>query len=140
MTPITWRGASVELRTDAFSDDDLLADGVLLGPELFGQGVVNDHHTGSRAVVLLSKVAPAQKGNLEDGKIAGRRAHPTGAAGPGTFVGGAANDVEGQAVTDADWQAAGERRFFDAGNGVETLTGIVRHLGDTGGFHEAIAG
>jgi hypothetical protein len=36
----------VKLRANALADNDLLADGVLFGPELFGHGLVDEDHAG----------------------------------------------------------------------------------------------
>ena len=36
----------LELRPDIFADDHLLTDGILLGPELFGHGLIDEHYAG----------------------------------------------------------------------------------------------
>ena len=133
-------GGLFKLRADAFADDDLLADGILFGPVLLGHGLIDDDDAGAAPVILIGEVAAAENGNFEDGEIAGRSAHPAGAAGVGIFAGRAADDVEGQAEAAFERQAAGGGGDFDAGNGVEALAAIADELGDAGGLLKALAG
>ena len=65
-TPMIWRAASVELRADAFADEELLANGVVFGPEFFLHGLVDENHARGGAGVLLGEVAALQDGNVED--------------------------------------------------------------------------
>jgi hypothetical protein len=63
-------GGLFELRANAPADDDLLADGVIFGPEFVGHGLVDEDHTGSAAIVIVGKVAAAQDGDFEHAEIA----------------------------------------------------------------------
>ena len=134
-------GGLSELGADAFADEELLANGIAFGPVFFLHGLVDENDAGGGTGVLLGEVAAAQDGNVEDGEVAGGSAHPAGAAVPWRFaVGGAADDVEGQAVAAFERKAAGEGGDFDAGDGIEALAAIVGDLGDAGGLFELVAG
>ena len=123
-------GGLCELGADAFADEELLANGIAFGPVFFRHGLVDENDAGGGTGVLLGEVAAAQDGNVEDGEVAGGSAHPAGAAVPWRFaVGGAADDVEGQAVAAFERKAAGEGGDFDAGDGIEALASVVGRPG-----------
>ena len=67
----------LEVRAHVFADDDLLADGVLLRPELFGHGLIDEHHAGRGGGVVFGEVAAAEDGDLEDARSSRARCSST---------------------------------------------------------------
>ena len=134
-------GGLSELGADAFANEELLANGIVFRPVFFLHGLVDENDARGGTGVLLGEVPAAQDGYVEDSEVAWGSAHPAGAAVPWRFgCGGAADDVEGQAVAAFERKAAGEGGDFDAGNGIEALASVVGDLGDAGGLFELVAG
>ena len=64
-------GGLIELRSNSLADDDLLADGVLFGPEFLGHSLVDDAPRQVRRPVAVREVAATQNRNLEDLEVPG---------------------------------------------------------------------
>ena len=64
-------GRLLELRADVFANDDLLADGVLLRPILFGHGLIDENHARRAGCIVFGKVAALEDGDLEHAEVAG---------------------------------------------------------------------
>ena len=63
-------GGFLKLRTDAFADDDLLADGIVFGPVLLGHRLLMMTTPAAPAKSRSVKSRPAQDRNLENVEIA----------------------------------------------------------------------
>ena len=58
------------------ADDHLLTYGILVGPELFGQRLIDERYPGGGDGIVFCEVVAAQDGNLEEAQVARRDAHP----------------------------------------------------------------
>ena len=129
-----------KLRPHRMPDHDLLADRIFLGEELLGQRFVDEGDTRRSGRVLIGEFAAAQDGDSEQLVVVGRGAHPSRLPADPWTDRPAVHDGERETELTLDGEAAGKGRFFDAGNGVEPLSAVVRELGHSGRLFEARAG
>ena len=140
-TPMIWRAGSVNWGPTPLPMRSCWPTGSPLGQYFFSMVSLIRTTPGAEPASCSVKTRPRRRGNAEDGEVAWGSAHPPGAAVPWRFAfGGAADDVEGQAVAALERKAAGEGGDFDAGDGIEALAPVLGDLGDSGGLFELVAG
>ncbi len=129
----------IELRSNPFADDDLLADGVFFGPVFLGHGLIDDNDARRAGHIAVGKVAATQDRYLESLEVAGGGVHPAGADRL-PFVYRPADNEEWQAEASLHGQAASRSGDFHPWNGIQPLAAITYQLGDSGCLLKAVAG
>ena len=104
----------------------MLSYGVFVWPELRGQGLIDESHTGRTFLVVLGKVASTQDRNLEQAQVPWRDAHPFASA--AVLLHRAANNLERHGIFNIDWQPVSSGSQFYTWKGIQPFAAIPHKL------------